>query len=140
MTNAGQEPHAILELAIFAVDPNGGAQYRAAVEAAMKDLLDDPDLRVAVISLVSFSKRLDDAGHHEPAEWLLDVATSACDALRRRGEADRKLAEDLTRFKTERFRSFSDRAANKRAPRYGATAAPGTVQLKTLLPPARRLR
>lgn len=128
------EPHAILELAVYAVDPEGGAHYRKLVEDTMKELLDQPDLRVAVLSLVSFSKRLDDAGHHEPADWLLDVATSACDALRQRSEADRKLAEDLTRFKTERFRSFADRRMEKKAPKYDAPAAKGTVKLSALMP------
>ena len=138
MTNAGQEPHAILELAVYAVDPSGGgAMYRRLVEDGMKELFDKPDLRLAVISLVSFSKRLADAGHEESAEWLLDVACSACDALKKRGEEDRKLAEDITRYKTERFRAFSGRDMKKRAPVYDAPAKAGTVQLKSLHRPTR---
>jgi len=66
---------------------------------------------------------------------LLDVACSACDALKKRSEEDRLLAEDITRYKTERFRSFTGREMKKRAPVYDAagifTASTGQAQCRT---------
>ena len=144
------EPHEIIKLAVAVIDvaPVGkgwifSEPARARVASALEKLFDSPDLRPAVLSLVSLAKHFDDRGHRAVAAGLLEVATTATMSLGTQGSEAAQLAHELGAMTTEVFASFRDEDVAKAAPvvrseKYGRTAEPGTISVSSLSSLGRR--
>ena len=78
-------------------------------KVTLENLFDRPDLRSAVVSLVSLAKHVEDAGGAAAADALIAIAATACTALKKLGSQEIKLAQDLGEMTTKTFAAFSDR-------------------------------
>lgn len=131
-----QVAHPILEQAALSLDQQDGEFFADRAKAMLQKIEDGKELTDAVLSVVSLAKIFDDAGQVERADRLIDIACSVTDRLKDFGSNARKLAEDMTRMKTQRLRRFEGDAGPKRAPRFGAKG--NGVSLKSLIPPRPR--
>lgn len=123
----------MIEQAALSLDGPERGFYARRARQMLAQIEDGPELLHAVLTLVSLAKRLDDAGNEEAADRLLDLASEAIEPLKYHGREARQLAEDLTRMKTTRLRTFEGDQPQAQAPKYGAKPK-GTVALRTLLP------
>jgi hypothetical protein len=109
------ELHPFAKLAFLALTTQDGKTYvmsdaaRERLVLALEKLFGKPDLRSAVVSLVSLAKHVEDAGSVRAADALISLAATACDALKKQGAASKRLAEDLGEMTTATFAAFSDR-------------------------------
>jgi hypothetical protein len=105
----------------------------ASIIAAELLACDDETLRGAVIALVCVSEIVHkELGAPDIGERLLDIAELAGERLRRTGAAKDTRLESLKRRTAART---GGEATVKRAPMEGARPEPGTISLKSLLPP-----
>lgn len=120
MTSATEdivELHPFAKLAFLALTTRDQKTYfmtdasRVRLIAAFERLFDKPDLRSAVLSLVSLAKHVEDAGNVDAANALISIAATASGALKKQGTRSRELADDLGQMTTATFEAFSDREA-----------------------------
>lgn len=111
------ELHPFAKLAFLSLTTQDQKTYvmsddaRARLILAFEKLFDRPDLRSAVLSLVSLAKHVEDAGNVDAANALINIAATACTALKKQGTRSRELADDLGQMTTATFAAFSDREA-----------------------------
>ena|SRR5262245_38590906 len=114
--------HPIAHFAFLSLTTKDGKTYvmsdeaRDRVERALETLFDRPDLKSAVVSLVSLAKHVEDAGGVAAADVLISIAATACTALKKQGANEVKLAQDLGELTTKTFAAFSDRDVVRAAP------------------------
>ena len=135
--DASGEAHSIVEQALYALADGGAGFYAERVKDRLRTIDDGDELQHAVISLASLAKLLDEHGKIDAADLVLDLACTAIEPLHGFGAESRRLAEDLTRAKTARFKAFAAEDTNTRAPKYGEKPR-GSVALFQLLPPRPR--
>lgn len=143
-TRPDTELHPIAEQALLQLEPGPDRRYTLAIGSekmlarALEKSFAAPDLRYAVTSLISLAKYLDNQQSREAADALLRIAATATRALRARGAADAKLAEDLHEMTTRKFAAFTgtdrSRAAPSFAPKSGAPGALSIASLHALRP------
>ena len=132
-----RKEHPIVEQALFAIAEGSGGFYAERVKVKLLEIDNGKDLQHAVITLASLAKLMEGVGNTDAAEKVLDLACHAIEPLHRFEGDSRLMAEDLTRAKTARFRSFGGEDTKASAPKYGAKPQ-GTVSLFQILPPRPR--
>lgn len=122
MTEGVLDLHPIANFAFLSLTTKDGKTYfmsdeaRDRIERALENLFDRPDLRSAVVSLVSLAKHVEDSGGVAAADALISIAATACTALKKQGSQEIKLAQDLGEMTTKTFAAFSDRNVVRAAP------------------------
>jgi hypothetical protein len=119
------ELHPLAKLAFLSLTTTNGktfemhANARERIVRALERLFDKPDLRTAVVSLISLAKHVEDTGSAAAADVLLSIAATACSALKKQGKESAQLAHDLGEMTTKTFAAFSDRELVRAAPKHG---------------------
>jgi hypothetical protein len=110
------ELHPLAKLAFTALTPSGPTSFtitdhaKERIVAGLERLFDKPDLRSAVVSLISLAKHVEDTGSVAAADALISIAATACSALKKQGSQSKRLAEDIGMLTTATFAAFSDRS------------------------------
>lgn len=129
------ELHPLAKLAFLSLKPGADQTTFSISDAArekitlgLERLFDKPDLRSAVVSLISLAKHVEDAGNRDVADVLISIAATACTALVKQGSQSKQLAEDLGMMTTATFAAFSDRNVVRAAPqqKMGSKFAPAS--------------
>ncbi len=128
--------HPIIELALHASIELGTA-YADRAKKKLLEIESGEELEHAVLTLISAAKFADDRNQPQAADKILAIAFTTIEPLKGFSARARRLAEDLTRAKTERFAAFTSGKNTKTAPKYGEKPS-GSVSLFRLLPPRPR--
>jgi hypothetical protein len=130
--------HPIAKTVYLSLAPVDGGKYvlgagtRQRIISDLEALAGTPELRFAVISLVSLAKHLEDAGHKSAAEGVLEVAASATLSLVDLGTMQREAAQEEREKTLTHFAAFCAREMTKVAPKQDAKPKPGSISLASL--------
>lgn len=133
-----RELHPIAQTVLGHLETTDGVSYELSrlgveqVSRALMALFKSPELRPAVVTLISMAKGLEDNGSVKAADQLLRIAGTSTKALQSLGASAAKLAEDLGELTKARFAAFSGTSVARAAPKQGAAAEPGTVTVAAL--------
>jgi hypothetical protein len=113
------------------------------LQRGLQALMNKPDLRDAVVSLVDVAHHCHKNGHFRACKELIAIANEATEPLMRAGIESARRGNELTEMKTRTFHAFTATDVQKAAPtairsKYGTAAPPGTFTAGNLASVKRR--
>jgi hypothetical protein len=122
------------------IEPHFTARELDKLRARLATLFDTPELPLAVESLVRLAGQLElEQGARDAAKDLLDVAATAIPHLRAQKLAFIEAGHARQRHIERSYGVVADRTAPRTARRHDAPKVAGSVDLRDLAPPRRRI-